>query len=109
MEKLAAHQVTAPSSVALPVNSTRSVLVDLADNAYQPTQWVKAKQPVVRPVDQTIYELHVRDFSISDPTVPAAQRVTYLAFAGDGAGRQHRRSLEKAGLTTIHLLPTFDI
>lgn len=103
------NQVTDPYSVALTLNSTRSVLVDLADKAFRPSQWEKAKQPVVRPVDQTIYELHVRDFSINDLTVPAAQRGTYLAFAGNGAGRQHLRSLEKSGLTTIHLLPTFDI
>ena len=108
-DKVEVNQVTDPYSVALTVNSTRSVLVDLADKAFRPRQWEKAKQPVVRPVDQTIYELHVRDFSISDPTVPAAQRGTYLAFAGNGAGRQHLRTLEKAGLTTIHLLPTFDI
>lgn len=108
-DKVEVNEVTDPYSVALTVNSTRSVLVDLADKAYEPTQWVKAKQPVVRPVDQTIYELHVRDFSINDTTVPAAQRGTYLAFAGNGAGRQHLRSLEKAGLTTVHLLPTFDI
>ncbi|WP_426592932.1 pullulanase-type alpha-1,6-glucosidase [Cellulomonas sp. McL0617] len=108
-DQVEVNQVTDPYSVALTVNSTRSVLVDLADKAFRPTQWEKAKQPVVRPVDQTIYELHVRDFSISDPTVPAAQRGTYLAFAGNGAGSQHLRTLEKAGLTTIHLLPTFDI
>ena len=43
------------------------------------------------------------------PTVPAAKRGTYLAFASNGDGRAHLRELEKAGLTTIHLLPTFDI
>ncbi|WP_273653979.1 pullulanase-type alpha-1,6-glucosidase [Cellulomonas fimi] len=103
------NRVTDPYSVALTLNSTHSVLVDLADKQYRPKQWEKAKQPVVRPVDQTIYELHVRDFSISDPTVPEAQRGTYLAFAGEGAGRQHLRELADAGLTTVHLLPTFDI
>ncbi|GCE75801.1 pullulanase-type alpha-1,6-glucosidase [Cellulomonas biazotea] len=103
------NRVTDPYSVALTLNSTHSVLVDLADKEYRPKQWEKAKQPVVRPVDQTIYELHVRDFSIGDPTVPEAQRGTYLAFAGKGAGRQHLRELADAGLTTVHLLPTFDI
>ncbi len=103
------NRVTDPYSVALTLDSTHSVLVDLADKEYRPKQWEKAKQPVVRPVDQTIYELHVRDFSIGDPTVPEAQRGTYLAFAGKGAGRQHLRELADAGLTTVHLLPTFDI
>ena len=60
-------------------------------------------------VDSTIYELHVRDFSISDPTVPAAHRGSYLAFADDGDGTKHLRALASAGLNTVHLLPTFDI
>lgn len=103
------NEVTDPSSVALTLSSTHSVLVDLADGAHRPKQWEKAKQPVVRPVDQTIYELHVRDFSISDETVPAEKRGTYSAFAVESTGRQHLRDLADAGLTTVHLLPTFDI
>ncbi|HEX7805352.1 MAG TPA: pullulanase-type alpha-1,6-glucosidase [Cellulomonas sp.] len=108
-DKVEVNEVTDPSSVALTLNSTHSVLVDLADPAYRPRQWEKAKQPVVAPVDQTIYELHVRDFSVNDQSVPAAQRGTYLAFAFNGAGRTHLRELAAAGLTTVHLLPTFDI
>jgi len=107
--KVEVNQVTDPYSVALTLNSTHSVLVDLADKAFRPKAWEKAKQPVVTPVDQTIYELHVRDFSISDPTVPAAHRGTYLAFADRSAGTKHLRELADAGLTTVHLLPTFDI
>ena len=104
------NRVTDPASVALTVNSTHSVLVDLDDPRLAPRLWRVAKQPVVDPVDQTIYELHVRDFSISDQTVPAALRGTYLAFAQPhSAGRTHLRELADAGLTTVHLLPTFDI
>ncbi|WP_456788130.1 pullulanase-type alpha-1,6-glucosidase [Cellulomonas sp. P5_C5] len=108
-DQVEVNRVTDPYSVALTLNSTHSVLVDLADKAFRPREWEKAKQPVVRPVDQTIYELHVRDFSINDLKVPAAKRGTYLAFASNGNGRAHLRDLEKAGLTTVHLLPTFDI
>ena len=108
-DQVEVNRVTDPYSVALTLNSTHSVLVDLADKAFRPREWEKAKQPVVRPVDQTIYELHVRDFSINDMKVPAAKRGTYLAFATNGNGRAHLRELEKAGLTTVHLLPTFDI
>ena len=104
------NQVTDPYSVALTVNSTHSVLVDLDDRALQPRQWRHARQPDVEPVDQTIYELHVRDFSINDETVPAELRGTYLAFAQRGTdGREHLQELADAGLTTVHLLPTFDI
>jgi len=108
-DKVEVNQVTDPYSVALTLNSTHSVLVDLDDKAFRPKTWEKAKQPVVEPVDQTIYELHVRDFSIGDTTVPAAHRGTYLAFADRSAGTKHLRELADAGLTTVHLLPTFDI
>ncbi|MDQ2625337.1 MAG: pullulanase-type alpha-1,6-glucosidase, partial [Actinomycetota bacterium] len=110
VDALVTNEVTDPYSVALTTGSTHSVLVDLADKKLAPKQWTKAKQPRVRPVDQTIYELHVRDFSISDASVPEPLRGTYGAFAhrgGDGA--KHLKALAKAGLTTVHLLPTFDI
>ena len=40
-----------------------------------------------QPRDQSIYELHMRDFSASDPTVPAADRGTYEAFTDATATR----------------------
>lgn len=102
--------VTDPYAVALTVNSTHAVAVDLADPAYRPALWADTAQPVVeRAVDHTIYELHVRDFSIADETVPEAERGTYLAFARDSDGTARLRELADAGLTTVHLLPTFDI
>jgi pullulanase-type alpha-1,6-glucosidase len=58
----------------------------------------------------TIYELHVRDFSLSDQSVPADHRGKYLAFTDrDSAGMQHLRGLAIAGLTDVHLLPVFDL
>lgn len=102
--------VTDPYAVALTINSTHAVAVDLADPAYRPALWADTAQPVVeRAVDHTIYELHVRDFSIADETVPEAERGTYLAFARDSDGTARLRELADAGLTTVHLLPTFDI
>lgn len=103
--------VTDPYSVALTTDSTHSVVVSLDDKRYQPKVWRTTPQPVVeRPVDQTIYELHVRDFSVADATVPEDVRGTYLAFAEDGSdGMKHLRELAEAGMTTVHLLPTFDI
>ena len=109
-KKVVTNRVTDPYSTALTTGSTHSVAVDLADPAFRPGQWRTAKAPAIaRPVDQTIYELHVRDYSIDDTTVPAAHRGTYLAFADEGLGRKHLRDLAEAGLTTVHLLPTFDI
>ncbi|MCY7286983.1 MAG: pullulanase-type alpha-1,6-glucosidase, partial [Cryobacterium sp.] len=108
--KIEVNQVTDPYSVALTPNSTRSVLIDLADKAYRPTEWEKTKAPVIKKaVDRSIYELHVRDFSISDDTVPEPLRGTYGAFGVDSAGTRHLSELADAGLNTVHLLPTFDI
>ncbi|HET9873468.1 MAG TPA: pullulanase-type alpha-1,6-glucosidase [Propionibacteriaceae bacterium] len=103
--------VTDPYSVALTVNSTRSVAIDLADKKFMPRDWRKAQSPPLpRGVDSTIYELHVRDFSRHDESVTPEHRGSYLAFADRrGAGGRHLRRLAQAGLNSIHLLPTFDI
>jgi pullulanase-type alpha-1,6-glucosidase len=108
--KVETNLVTDPASVALTLNSTRSVAVDLGDPAYQPAVWAtSATPPLKQRVDSTIYELHVRDFSITDQTVPADHRGSYLAFADNGDGTKHLKALAAAGLNTVHLLPTFDI
>lgn len=103
--------MTDPYSVALTRNSTRSVLVDLNDPATKPQAWDALKKPALRSAgDLSFYELHLRDFSAADSTVPAAQRGTYLAFtqaASDGV--KHLKALANAGLKAVHLLPTFDI
>lgn len=47
--------------------------------------------------------------SASDETVGAALRGKYGAFAEeDSAGVRHLRELKEAGLTHVHLLPTYD-
>ncbi|MEU4601801.1 pullulanase-type alpha-1,6-glucosidase [Kribbella sp. NPDC023972] len=108
--KVEMNVVTDPYSLALTTDSTHSVAVDLADPAGKPALWSKTPSPkLARAVDSTIYELHVRDFSVNDTTVPAAHRGTYLAFADEGNGTKHLRALAAAGLNTVHLLPTFDI
>lgn len=108
--KVETNVVTDPSSVALTLNSTRSVAVDLRDPAFMPTAWRTTPSPkLAQDVDSTIYELHIRDYSMSDTKVPAALRGSYLAFAADGDGRAHLKALAEAGLNTVHLLPSFDI
>jgi pullulanase-type alpha-1,6-glucosidase len=108
--KVETNVVTDPYSVALTTDSAYSVAVDLNDPAGKPALWATTPSPkLARGVDSTIYELHVRDFSINDSTVPAAHRGTYLAFADEGDGTKHLRTLKAAGLNTVHLLPTFDI
>jgi pullulanase-type alpha-1,6-glucosidase len=108
--KVETNVVTDPYSLALTTDSAYSVAVNLDDPAGKPAVWAGTPSPqLARAVDSTIYELHVRDFSISDTTVPAAHRGTYLAFADEGNGTKHLRALAQAGLNTVHLLPTFDI
>jgi pullulanase len=56
-----------------------------------------------------IYELHVRDFSIADETVPSAERGTFAAFTETTSnGMKHLQALADAGMTHLHLLPVFD-
>lgn len=102
--------VTDPYSVSLSMNSKRSQIVDLEDGAYIPEgrEWC-AKPPLVGAEDIVLYELHVRDFSMNDGSVPEAKRGTFLAFTEfESHGMQHLRQMAEAGLTHIHLLPVFD-
>ena len=103
--------VTDPYSVALSTNSERSLLVDLDNRALTPAGWDRLRKPrLSAPEAQSVYELHARDFSISDATVPARLRGTYDAFTvGSSTGMKHLRALAAAGLTTVHLMPVNDI
>ncbi len=100
-----------PYSIALSTNSQRSLIINLEDPKLKPTGWdSQIKPPLAAPEDITLYELHVRDFSINDASVPADERGTYKAFTHREAnGMQHLQALAAAGLTHIHLLPVFDI
>ncbi len=104
--------VTDPYSYGLSANSERSMFINLADPRIAPPGWSglgRRKPKLPQPVDQSITELHIRDFSVADPTVPAADRGTYLAFTDNRSNAvQHLKALQKAGLTTVHLLPAFD-
>ncbi len=107
--RVVVNEVTDPYSTALTVNSTHSVLVDFDDPSLAPAQWLKSPSPeLANPVDQVIYELHLRDFSISDRTVPEELRGSFLAPTVDSAGMAHLRRLAEAGLNTVQLLPLFD-
>ncbi|WP_269106756.1 pullulanase-type alpha-1,6-glucosidase [Massilia sp. TS11] len=105
------NEVTDPYSVSLNANGSRSFLANLASAATKPAGWDGHSIPALaHPADIAIYELHVRDFSASDASVPAAHRGKYLAFTDTGAnGMRHLQRLAKAGLTHIHLLPTADM
>ena len=103
--------VTDPYSHSLALNSTRSQIVDLTQANHKPRGWDSlAKPPLSAPEDISIYEIHVRDFSASDPRVPEEMKGTFRAFTlNNSYGVQHLKALVKAGLTHLHLLPVFDI
>ncbi|MGP9708448.1 pullulanase-type alpha-1,6-glucosidase [Brachybacterium sp. AOP24-D1-21] len=105
------NTVTDPYSVGLTLNSQHSVLLDLADPRWAPEVWTDTSAPAVAQfADQTIYELHLRDFSAGDEALPEEVRGSYAAFGHpDSAGSARLGELAEAGVTTVHLLPTFDI
>ena len=105
------HVVTTdPYAVNLDTNGNYAQLIDLSDPALKPAGWdALAKPALAAPQDIVIYESHIRDFSATDTTVPAAERGKYLAFTEAGSdGMKHLAALRAAGLTHLHLLPAFD-
>jgi pullulanase len=106
------NRTTDPYSIGLTTNSKRSYIANLDDPSLKPAGWDEAARsaPLAAQTDMSIYELHVRDFSIGDTSVPEAHRGKYLAFTDTGSsGMRHLRALRDAGLSDIHLLPVFDI
>jgi pullulanase len=108
VQRVVTNLVTDPYSTALTADSARSLVVDLADPALTPDGWRHLHKPPAVPLrDAQIQELQVRDFSVADET--NAHPGTYLAFTdADSDGMRHLRSLARAGVTHVHLLPTFD-
>ncbi|MEU1882474.1 pullulanase-type alpha-1,6-glucosidase [Streptosporangium sp. NPDC020072] len=106
--KVVVNEVTDPYGLSLSAGSTRSQFADLADPALAPEGWAELRKPPVTRHRPVIHELHVRDFSAGDPSVPEEERGTYAAFARDSAGTAELRSLARDGLTHVHLLPVFD-
>jgi pullulanase len=106
------NRVTDPYSQSLSADSKRSLAIDLNDATLKPAKWdrINAWHRVKHATDMSIYELHVRDFSMSDKSVPLALRGKYVGFKPTNSrGMQHLHSLSIAGLTDVHLLPVFDI
>jgi len=108
--RVESNVVTDPYSVSLARNSARSQIVSLEDPALQPRGWNKLNKPyLAAPEDIVLYELHVRDFSATDATVPESERGTYKAFTEKRSnGMKHLSTLGLAGVTHVHLLPAFD-
>lgn len=100
-----------PYARGLSADGRRTLLVDLDSGTLKPERWdnlADEKPNLLSFSDISIYELHVRDFSASDTTIPSDVRGSYLAFTFlDSAGMLHLKRLSSAGITHVHLLPTF--
>ena len=110
------YTVTDPYAVTLNADASggppqQAMVADLGSAALKPAGWDAAPLALqLDPEDIVLYELHLRDFSINDPSVTLANRGKYLAFTeGASAGMTHLKRLAAAGLSHVHLLPVFDI
>ena len=86
---------------AVGVNGRRGAIVDM--QATNPAGWESDRRPVCKsPVDQVVYELHHRDFSIarSEARYPGK----FLALTEPWAIRH----LQQLGVTAVHILPSYD-
>ncbi|KAG2494697.1 hypothetical protein HYH03_007213 [Edaphochlamys debaryana] len=120
-------EVADPYSRGLAADGARSQIVDLTHPDTMPDGWREhVPPPLAQWTDISVYEMHVRDFSIADPEVPQQLRGKYLAFSPDSiralgsgsgsgsgsdlpsAGLRHLAALRAAGLNHLHLLPTYD-
>lgn len=103
-------EVADPHAVSLSANGFHSQIVNLSDADLKPAGWDAQEIPtVVSPEAISIYETHVRDFSIRDESTPAAHRGKYLAFTDtNSVPVKHLKALQESGLTHIHLLPVND-
>ncbi|MDJ0698848.1 MAG: pullulanase-type alpha-1,6-glucosidase [Woeseiaceae bacterium] len=108
--KVETNFVTDPYSLSLSMDSKRTQIVDLDDRDLKPWRWDRLRKPRLKaPEDIAIYELHVRDFSMHDDSVPEFMRGTFKAFAWPFSWGTFRLwQLSRAGLSHVHLLPAFD-
>ncbi|RWR74950.1 Glycoside hydrolase [Cinnamomum micranthum f. kanehirae] len=104
-------RVNDPYARGLSADGERTLLVNLDSDSLKPQGWdelADEKPDLPSFSDITIYELHIRDFSANDKTVNPEFCGGYLAFTcEDSAGVCHLRKLRNAGLSHVHLLPSF--
>jgi pullulanase len=108
-QAIVANTTTDPYSIDLALNGMMSRITDLNDESTKPNDWDERSSPYLASLnDMSIYELHVRDFSVADPTVPPMLKGTYGAFADlHSNGMRHLRDLAQSGLKAVHILPSF--
>lgn len=94
------------------VNGNRGMIIDL--DSTDPEGWENDKNPATSSnyVDDVLYELHIRDFSI-DESSGMKNKGKYLAFTEKGTVNSYGQTtgidyLKDLGITHVHLLPTYD-
>lgn len=100
-----------PYARSLAADGRRAQIYDIdGDESLKPDGWDQLRKPeFTHPVDSAIYELHIRDFSAMDATVSPSHRGKYCAFEeSSSVCVSHLRTLSDAGLTHVHLLPSYD-
>ncbi len=104
-------EVPDPYAKAVGVNGKRAVVANLEET--NPAGWEKDKSPSFKnPTDAVVYELHVRDASISKNS-GIVNKGKFLGLtekgtkneAGQSTGLDH---LKELGVTHVHLLPSYD-
>ena len=93
------------------VNGIRGMIIDPQKS--NPTNWkADTHHTMANPTDMVIYEVHIRDFSMS-PSSGITKKGKYLGFtemgtklpSGESTGIDH---LKELGITHVHLLPVAD-
>lgn len=102
-----------PYARAVAANGARTAIVNLDDT--DPDDWGQdSKPPLLQATDSILYELHIRDFSISESSgISEQNKGKYAAFTekglvdeqGSKLGIDH---LVELGITHVHLLPAYD-
>ncbi|WP_432799537.1 type I pullulanase [Poriferisphaera sp. WC338] len=91
-------------------DSSKSMVVDLGRT--DPAGWDAHEVPKsASQVDEVIYEVHVRDFSVTDQSVPVEQRGKFLGMthlSTEGKVSTSLSHLKELGVTAVHLLPIQD-
>ena len=91
-------EITDPYGKAVNANSIYSVVIDINDIKNIGT--IKSDNEINKPVESVIYELHIRDFTEGDKSVP--NHGTYLSVL------DKVDYLKDLGITHVQLLPVID-
>ncbi|MDV4152565.1 type I pullulanase [Clostridium sp. AL.422] len=109
-----------PYAFSVGINGDKGCLIDLNKSITMPDGWLLDKRPeLLRKEDSIIYEVHLRDFTISeDSGINKNLRGKYLALTKEGRVYTDKKSnvsiktgidhLKELGITHLQILPIFD-